>query len=273
MDTIPQDNTPCKQCTVCENSFPATTDFFHRCKSQKDGLMYRCKACVKAYQNSPGVREHILDKKAEYRNRADIKERERAREKEYNARPDIKERNRLRDKERHTTPKRQAWTQEYKSRPEVQEHRRDYMQSYRRDYYGQPENKEHKRETDLAYYHTPGTHERVREQAREYNKTYLNRPKTRDLRRVNARNRRAHKRAANGTHTAQQIQEQYTRQKGKCYYCQHKVKWGKHHVDHVVPLSRGGSNDMSNLVIACAPCNMSKNRKLPSEWPEGGRLL
>ena len=83
--------------------------------------------------------------------------------------------------------------------------------------------------------------------------------------------RRSRKKSANGSYTPQQIQAQYERQKGKCYYCQLEIT--KYHVDHVVPLSRGGSNGPSNLVIACCHCNTSKRDKLPHEWPEGGRLL
>lgn len=39
--------------------------------------------------------------------------------------------------------------------------------------------------------------------------------------------------------------------------------------DHVVPKSRGGSNDPSNLVIVCVHCNSSKGSRLLSELPEG----
>src|SRR5260221_13355399 len=85
------------------------------------------------------------------------------------------------------------------------------------------------------------------------------------------RNRRARKMAAPGTHTAQDIQAQFKRQKGKCYWCGDKLD--KYEVDHVVPLTRGGSNDPSKLVIACKPCNNSRHNKLPHEWPQGGRLL
>jgi len=38
------------------------------------------------------------------------------------------------------------------------------------------------------------------------------------------------------------------------------------HVDHVRPLSRGGAEHESNLVPACAKCNMSKNARLLTEW-------
>lgn len=37
-------------------------------------------------------------------------------------------------------------------------------------------------------------------------------------------------------------------------------------VDHVMPKSRGGSNHLSNKVLACGSCNASKNAKTPEEW-------
>jgi len=85
------------------------------------------------------------------------------------------------------------------------------------------------------------------------------------------RNRHALKKAAIGTHTEQDIQNQYERQKGKCYWCGKKLT--KYHVDHITPLTRGGSNWPDNLVLACPHCNLSRNNRLPHEWPQGGRLL
>lgn len=37
-------------------------------------------------------------------------------------------------------------------------------------------------------------------------------------------------------------------------------------VDHIIPLSRGGTNDPENLTPACKPCNSSKRDKLVEEW-------
>lgn len=37
-------------------------------------------------------------------------------------------------------------------------------------------------------------------------------------------------------------------------------------LDHVQPRSRGGSDDQSNLVLACKPCNSSKGAKTIAEW-------
>jgi 5-methylcytosine-specific restriction endonuclease McrA len=35
--------------------------------------------------------------------------------------------------------------------------------------------------------------------------------------------------------------------------------------DHVVPISRGGTNEWTNVVTACSPCNTRKGNRLPHE--------
>lgn len=48
-----------------------------------------------------------------------------------------------------------------------------------------------------------------------------------------------------------------------CFYCGSKEKIS---IDHVVPLSRGGSNSIGNYAPACFRCNSSKKDKLITEW-------
>lgn len=38
------------------------------------------------------------------------------------------------------------------------------------------------------------------------------------------------------------------------------------HIDHVVPVSRGGATTLRNLVVACRKCNLAKGAKLVTEW-------
>lgn len=45
--------------------------------------------------------------------------------------------------------------------------------------------------------------------------------------------------------------------------------WMYLEVDHVVPLSRGGSDEVNNLTTLCRKCNRSKANKLLHEWREG----
>jgi 5-methylcytosine-specific restriction endonuclease McrA len=35
--------------------------------------------------------------------------------------------------------------------------------------------------------------------------------------------------------------------------------------DHVIPISRGGTNEWTNVVTACSPCNTRKGNRLPHE--------
>lgn len=46
----------------------------------------------------------------------------------------------------------------------------------------------------------------------------------------------------------------------KCAYCGDEIENHKSmHVDHFTPISKGGSNDISNFICACHLCNISKN--------------
>lgn len=47
-----------------------------------------------------------------------------------------------------------------------------------------------------------------------------------------------------------------------CAYCGALAK----HLDHVHPLSKGGSDTESNIVPACQRCNLSKGAKTLAEW-------
>jgi hypothetical protein len=49
----------------------------------------------------------------------------------------------------------------------------------------------------------------------------------------------------------------------RCVYCESTMRLV---LDHVIPLSRGGSNDASNLVACCEPCNSEKGALTPDEW-------
>ncbi len=87
------------------------------------------------------------------------------------------------------------------------------------------------------------------------------------------RNRRAIKSKADGRHNAEDIKNIKKLQNNKCAACNKRIK-KKYHVDHIYPLSKGGSNWPSNLQILCQFCNISKHAKDPIKWAqENGRLL
>jgi hypothetical protein len=49
----------------------------------------------------------------------------------------------------------------------------------------------------------------------------------------------------------------------KCAYCDstEKLEW-----DHLIPKSKGGSDSIENLVLACKSCNLSKSDKHIVDW-------
>jgi 5-methylcytosine-specific restriction endonuclease McrA len=61
-----------------------------------------------------------------------------------------------------------------------------------------------------------------------------------------------------------------------CHYCQVVMDFNagklgdwnprKASIDHVIPLSRGGSHTFSNTVLACLSCNIGKRDKPVDEW-------
>jgi 5-methylcytosine-specific restriction endonuclease McrA len=91
--------------------------------------------------------------------------------------------------------------------------------------------------------------------------------------RVYLNNRRARRENAGGTHTKQDVAQLLELQKNKCAACKKALR-GKHHVDHVVPIARGGGSGRDNLQLLCPKCNRAKCAKDPHEFmQEMGYLL
>lgn len=84
--------------------------------------------------------------------------------------------------------------------------------------------------------------------------------------------REARKRGNGGIHTGVDIKAIFQAQRGKCAYC--RIKLGKrYHVDHIVPLISGGTNDRRNIQITCPSCNLRKNAKDPIDYARSRGML
>lgn len=143
--------------------------------------------------------------------------------------------------------RRKTWTPE-----QLEQNRERSRANYRRN---KAEIIEHRRNYHLA------NKERISIRSREY----YERNKEQHL--AYSRKRKALKRAAEGTHTFAEVWAMYESQDGLCAYCEVPL-FGVYHVDHMTPLSRGGSNDWSNLAITCPSCNLRKNAKTTEEYVE-----
>lgn len=97
-----------------------------------------------------------------------------------------------------------------------------------------------------------------KEYRREYLKTHLVAHRIADHR------RRARENHAEGFHTAEEWQNVLIQHNNKCFYCGTDKEFLTQ--DHAIPLSRGGSDWIENIVPACKSCNSQKQAKTSEEY-------
>jgi 5-methylcytosine-specific restriction endonuclease McrA len=82
---------------------------------------------------------------------------------------------------------------------------------------------------------------------------------------INNQNRRARKKESNGILSHGLAEKLFKLQKGKCPCCLHALG-SDYHMDHIVPLSLGGSNTDDNIQLLRAVCNMRKHTDHPIDF-------
>lgn len=82
---------------------------------------------------------------------------------------------------------------------------------------------------------------------------------------VNGNRRRSRVKAAEGSFTREEWIALCHSYAGRCAYCHQRVN--RLTVDHVIPLSKGGSNCIANIRPACGSCNSSKGAR---DYPARG---
>lgn len=91
------------------------------------------------------------------------------------------------------------------------------------------------------------------------------RGKNREKVRANKRSRKAAKRIT-------LVRELTKLQRGRCAYCRTRLA-DEFHVDHVMPLKRGGPDRRSNLQLTCVPCNLAKSAQHPIAFAQSKGML
>lgn len=89
-----------------------------------------------------------------------------------------------------------------------------------------------------------------------------------DQHRVNYALMAAKRRAAIGKFTTQDIYSLRESQNDRCNGCNASLVMVGYQIDHVIPISKGGSNWPDNLQLLCPRCNRKKAAKMPHEWQD-----
>lgn len=60
----------------------------------------------------------------------------------------------------------------------------------------------------------------------------------------------------------------YAKNKGRCALCGKFINFDEFTIDHIQPISKGGSNNIQNLQATCSVCNRIKQDILPQDFLE-----
>lgn len=99
--------------------------------------------------------------------------------------------------------------------------------------------------------------DKIRSTKRQYRKKNLDRVLMHNNR------RRVRKADCGGSHTQAQRRAKFALHGNCCFYC---GKRDKMTVDHAVPLCRGGTDDISNILPCCRSCNSRKRHRTVTEF-------
>lgn len=238
---IPDSADNLKRCIKCGDEKPRTD--FHVQRSKPDGLQQWCKACKRQYR-ADNREAHLARDRKYY-----IEHREERLKSDLLYRSDHREEN----KER---------ARRYRA-----EHRDELNERQRQKRAANPE-VYRARARRYAAEHSTEAVQRVRQWRK------ANPDKERARQRIGNHKRRIRKVNAGGTFTSadlEAIRKSQTDKKGRliCWRCNKPIT-GTPHLDHWIPLDKGGANDAGNLHYMHEQCNLSKGRKHPTEI---GRLL
>lgn len=133
---------------------------------------------------------------------------------------------------------------------------REYHQAYRQSYY------QHNRDRIRAWHQEYGKQNRsvLRERLKDWRRT----PRGRFSQAQESRKRRIRLKSCHrSSYTLDQVQGLYQAFEHSCTYCGSIEKLT---LDHFLPISKGGSDCLGNLIPACGQCNSSKYNKDPLMW-------
>lgn len=121
-----------------------------------------------------------------------------------------------------------------------------------------PEQRKKKNEADRLYRLSWSAEKKAadREKHREYRRLH------KDWHNANNQRRRSLKKGNGGSYTAEEWKDLKAMFEHSCLCCGEREPNVKLTVDHIIPLKKGGTNDIDNLQPLCVSCNASKQDQI-----------
>ena len=69
------------------------------------------------------------------------------------------------------------------------------------------------------------------------------------------------------------IKAAISKAKNVCYWCGKRLSQNGYHIDHIMPLCKGGPHAAHNLVKSCPACNSKKSGQHPNDFIREGQLV
>lgn len=249
-----------KRCNKCGEEKPLSVDYFQANDKCRNGLVSTCRVCIAARR-----RELRRQRGVPARNWSEVKDDHKKCLRCEVWKPlSVFSRHKDGRGGRRATCKECRHDEYVANRDTVSKQQRVYYQVNREQILVKAANYGQKNREKIAEYHKRYYAEN-KERLAEYYRQY--RAENSKERVHAARQRRAKIKGADGAHTLVDIRTRHDEQKGCCYWCGDDLN-GAYHVDHIIPLSRGGGNGPGNICCSCVDCNLAKADRMPWEFSD-----
>lgn len=149
------------------------------------------------------------------------------------------------------------WYYQNKDDPIVKSKKRAYEDSHK-DSIKQYQEEYRKTHKDQISANKKQYHEKNKERRSKYMRGYFQNHKREAY--IRWRNYQLRKRGSGGSHTLEEWLDMLEEHRHCCHYCGERFE--RLERDHVIPISKGGTDYISNIVPACRICNAKKGAKI-----------